>query len=87
MITANSYETKNLIEHEEEYTKMIDGKIKVKKQQFIVMVYAVRTNRIETTDQQKALAKLQAQNLLLKDKVKVSQADIEAKQTESQQTI
>ncbi len=34
------------------------------------MVHAVRTNRVETVNQEKALAELQAQNLQLKDKVK-----------------
>jgi hypothetical protein len=34
------------------------------------MVHAVRTDRIETANQAKALAEQQAQNLQLKDKVK-----------------
>jgi hypothetical protein len=70
VITADSYETRNLIEHEEGWTKVIAGKTKVKGRRFRVMVHAVRTNRIETTNQEKALAGLQAQNPQLKDKVK-----------------
>ncbi len=49
---------------------MIAGKTKLKEQRFKVMVHAVRTNRIETANQEIALAELQAQNLQLKDKVK-----------------
>jgi hypothetical protein len=63
MITADSYKTKNYIEHEEGWTKVIANKAKVKEQRFGVMVHAVRTYRIETTNQEKALAELQAQNL------------------------
>jgi hypothetical protein len=70
VITADSYETKNLIEHEEGWTKVIAGKTKVKGRRFRVIVHAVRTNRIETANQEKALAELQAQNLQLKDRVK-----------------
>jgi hypothetical protein len=43
---------------------------KVKGQWFTVMVHAVRTNKIGTANQEKALAELQAQNPHLKDKVK-----------------
>jgi hypothetical protein len=70
VIIADSYETKNLIEHHEGWTKVIAGKTKVKGRRFRVMVHAVRTNRIETANQEKALAELQAQNPQLKDKVK-----------------
>ncbi len=70
VITADSYETKNLIEHEEDWTIVIAGKPKVKGQMFRVMVHAVRINRIETANQEKALAEQQAQNLQLKDMVK-----------------
>ncbi len=70
MITADSYETKNLIEQEEGWTKVIAEKIKVKGQQCTIMVHAVGTNRIETANQEKALAELQAQNPQLKDKIK-----------------
>ncbi len=49
---------------------MIAGKAKVKGRRFRVMVHAVRTNRNETANQEKALAELQAQNPQLKDKVK-----------------
>ncbi len=38
------------------------------------MAHAVRTNRIEAANQEKALAELQAQNLHLKDKVKFLKA-------------
>ncbi len=48
---------------------MIIGKTKVKRQWFRVMINAVRTNRIETANQERALAELQAQNSQLKDKV------------------
>jgi hypothetical protein len=70
VITADSYKTKNLIEHEEGWTKVIASKIKLKGRRFRVMVHAVRTNRIETANQEKALAELQAQNPQLKDTVK-----------------
>jgi hypothetical protein len=69
LITADSYETKNLIEQEEGWTKVVANKTKVKRRRFTVMVHAVRTNRIETANQEKALAELQAQNPQLKDKV------------------
>jgi hypothetical protein len=70
MITTDSHETKNIIEHEEGWTKVIAGKTKVKGRWFRVMVHAVRTNKIETASQEKALAELQDQNPQLKDKVK-----------------
>jgi hypothetical protein len=37
----------------------------------MVIMHAVRTNNIETANQEKAVAKLQAQNLQLNDKVKI----------------
>jgi hypothetical protein len=49
---------------------VIASKTKVKVRQFRVMVQAVRTYRIATANQEKAIAELQAQNLQLKDKVK-----------------
>jgi hypothetical protein len=67
LITADSHEMKNLIEQEEEWTKVIAEKTKVKWPKFTVMVHAVRTNRIETANQEKVLAKLQAQNPQLKN--------------------
>jgi hypothetical protein len=70
VITADSYETKNLIKHEKGRTEVIADKIKVTGQRFRVMVHAVKTNRIETANQEKALAELQAQNSQQKDKVK-----------------
>ncbi len=70
VITADSHETKNLIEHEEGWTNVIAGKTKVKGPRFRVMVHTMRTNRIETANQEKALAELQAQNPQLKEKVK-----------------
>ncbi len=63
--------TKNLIEYDDGWTKVIAGKTKVKKRRFRVMVHTVRTNRIETANQEKALAELQAQHPQLKDKVKI----------------
>jgi hypothetical protein len=42
----------------------------VKGRRFTVIAYGARTNRIEVTNQEKALAELQAQNPLLKGKVK-----------------
>jgi hypothetical protein len=70
VITADSYETKNLIEYKQGRTKVIAGKTKVKGLWFRVMVHAVRANRIETANQEKALAEQQALNPQLKDKVK-----------------
>ncbi len=70
MNTADSYETRYLIEQEEGWTKVIAGKTNVKGQELKVIVHAVRINRIETADQEKASAELQAQNPQLKDKVK-----------------
>ncbi len=69
MITAYGHEIKNLTEHEEGWTEVIASKIKVKGRWFRVMVHAVRTNKIETANQEKGLAEQQAQNLL-NDKVK-----------------
>jgi hypothetical protein len=54
VITADSYETKNLIEHEERWNKVIAGETKVKGRRLRVMVHAVRTTRIETANQEKA---------------------------------
>jgi hypothetical protein len=70
VITADSREAKNLIKPEKGYTKVIASKTKVKGRRFRVMVHAMRTNRTESANQEKALAELQAQNLQLKDKVK-----------------
>jgi glutathione S-transferase len=70
LVTADSQETKNLIDQEEGWTKVIAGKTKVKGQRFTVMAHSVRTNRIETENQEKAIAELQAQNPQLKNKVK-----------------
>ncbi len=46
VIMADSHETKNLIKQEEEWTKVIAGKTKVKGLRFTVMVHTVRTNRV-----------------------------------------
>jgi hypothetical protein len=64
---------------------VIASKTKIKGQQFRVMVYAVRTNTIETANQEIALAELQAQNPQLKGQVKF-QADMETEDTTSGQT-
>jgi hypothetical protein len=58
------------MEEEEGWTKVIATRTKVKGRHFTVIAYSVRTNRIEVTNQEKALAELQAQNPLLKGKVK-----------------
>ncbi len=70
VITADDEVTKNLIEQGEGWTKVIAGKTKVKARQFTVIAHGVRTNRIETTYQERALADLHSQNQLLKGKVK-----------------
>jgi hypothetical protein len=62
MITTHSYETKNLTEQKDGWTKAIAERTKVKGRQFTVMVHVVRTNRIETANQEKVLAELQARN-------------------------
>ncbi len=51
VITADSYEIKNLIDYKEGWTKVIGGKTKVKGRRFRVMVHAVRTNRNKTANQ------------------------------------
>jgi hypothetical protein len=70
LTTADSHKTKNLIEQEEGWTKVIAEKTKGKGQSITVMVHAVRTNRIKTPNQEQAIAKRQAQNPQLKNKVK-----------------
>jgi hypothetical protein len=50
MITAEGHKTKNLIEHEEEWTRVIAGKAKVRGQWFRVMVDNVRTSKIKTAN-------------------------------------
>jgi hypothetical protein len=70
VITADNEVTKNLSEPEEGWTKVIAGKTKVKARQFTVIAHGVRTNRIETTNQERALADLHSQNPLLKGKVR-----------------
>ncbi len=68
--TADINETKSLCEQEEGWTKVIAKKSKVKGRRFTVMIHAMKTNRIETINKEKALAELQAQNPQLMDKVK-----------------
>ncbi len=70
LITADSHETKSLIELENRGTKVIAGKTKVKRRQFTVMAHANRTYGIKTANQEKALTELQAQNLQLRNKIK-----------------
>jgi hypothetical protein len=69
-IIADSHETSKLMEEEEGWTKVIAGRTKVKGRRFTVMADVVRTNRIEVANEEKVLAELQAQNPLLKGKVK-----------------
>jgi hypothetical protein len=59
-VTADSHETKTLLEQEEGWTQVIGGWTKVKGRQFTVMVHGVKINRIDIKNQQKALAELQA---------------------------
>ncbi len=54
----------------EGWTKVIAGRSKVKGRKLKVIVHSVRTNKVETANQEKAIAELQAQNSQLKDKVK-----------------
>ncbi len=68
-IIADSHKTSKFME-EEGWTKVIAGRTKVKGRRFTVMAHAVRTNRIEVANQEKALAELQAQNSPLKGKGK-----------------
>jgi hypothetical protein len=49
---------------------VIAEKTKLEGQWFKVIIDAVRTNKIETANQEQALAELQALNPQLKDKVK-----------------
>ncbi len=67
MITADIHKIKTSIEEQERREKVIAGKTKVNGQQFTVVVQGVRTNRIETPNQERDLAKLQGQNSQLKD--------------------
>ncbi len=69
-VTTDSHQTKALLEQEEGLTQVIAGRTKVQGRRFTVMVHSVRTNRINTKNQDKALAKLQAQNPQLKGKAK-----------------
>jgi hypothetical protein len=69
-ITADSHETKSLLELEEGSTQVIGGRTKERGRRFTVMAHRVRTNRIDIKNQQKALAELQAQYPHLKSKVK-----------------
>jgi hypothetical protein len=70
VITADNEVTKNLIEQEEGWTKVIAGITKVKARRFTLIAHGDRTNIIETTNQERALADLHSPNLLLKGKVK-----------------
>jgi hypothetical protein len=58
VITADNEVMKNLIEQEEGWTKVIARKTKVKALRFTVIAFRVRTNRIETTNQKRAVADL-----------------------------
>ncbi len=58
------------MEQGEGLTNIIAEKTKIKGQRFTVMVHAVKTNWIETDNQEKALAEQQAQNSQRKYKVK-----------------
>ncbi len=71
MITADSHKTKNVIEQDERWMKVIEEKTQTKGQQFTIKVHAMRTSEIETANQEKALAELQAQDPELRDKVKL----------------
>jgi hypothetical protein len=54
----------------------------VKARRFTVIAQGVRTNRIETANQERALADLHSQNLLLKGKGKVFKSSLEKEDTE-----
>jgi hypothetical protein len=58
------------LEQEKGWTQVIAWQTKVQGRRFTVIAHGVGTNRIDTKNQQQALAELQAQNLALKDKVK-----------------
>jgi hypothetical protein len=73
LITSDSRETKNLTLHKKEWTKVIANKAKIKRQQLTVIAHVVKTNGISTANQEKALAKLQAQYSQLKDKIQFCQ--------------
>ncbi len=69
-VSTDSYETKTLLEQEDGETQVIAGRTKVQGRQFAVMAQSVKINRIDTKNQEKALAELQAQNPQLKGKAK-----------------
>jgi hypothetical protein len=69
-VSTDSHETKTLLEQEEGSTQVNAGRTKLQGRRFTVMTQSVRTNRIDTMNEQKALAELQAQNAQLKGKVK-----------------
>jgi hypothetical protein len=58
VITADSHKTKNFIEYDEGWIKVIVGNTNKKGQQLKLMIHAVRTNTIETANQERALVKL-----------------------------
>jgi hypothetical protein len=58
------------LEQEERWTEMIARQTNVRGRQFTAMAHSVRKNRIDTKNQQKAPAELQAQNPQLNGRVK-----------------
>jgi hypothetical protein len=69
-IVADTHMTRKLMEEKKGWTKVFVGKTKMKGGHFTVTAHSVRTNRIEVANQEKSLAELQAQNPLLKGRVK-----------------
>ncbi len=61
-ITIDSHGTKTLLEREERLTQVITRQTKVRGSQFTEIALRVRKNGIDTNNQKKALAELQAQN-------------------------
>jgi hypothetical protein len=60
VVIANSCETRKLIGTDEGWTKVSAGRTKVKGILFTARAYAIRTNKIKVTYQEKALPELQA---------------------------